>query len=199
MSDRLNVLIAIPKVPMILGFCIFVGVSEMIFKNYKILWLTVFGIIGQMLSAFAEQRPEFIVAKLHQSDHIGTWIEFEYYDFWRAPFIFEASFKGADKFNICVQLDWKSLESVACFEADEREAKIKKLMLEFSDTDRRKLATLCFLLQQKSDEITKIFHLKNANDLLAAFAERQLDFQSFGDSCTKYLMNITSIKKSPPR
>ena len=147
----------------------------MIFKECKFLWLTVFGMIGQMHAAFAQQHPEFIAAKLHQSEHRGTWIEFEYYDFWRVPFIFEATVNGStpnDKFNICVQLDWKSLESVACFESHEREATIKKLMLEFSDTDQRKLATACFLLQQKSDEITKIFRSKDANDLLAAFAER---------------------------
>ena len=148
-----------------------------------------------LLPSLRTQLIEFIAAKLHQSEHRGTWIEFEYYDFWRAPFIFEASFKGAEKFNICVQLDWKSLESVACFEAGEREAKIKKLMLEFSDTDRRKLATLCFLLRQKSDEISKIFYVKNANDLMAAFAERQLDFETFGDICTKYLMNINQHKE----
>ena len=73
-----------------------------------------------------------------------------------------------------MQLDWKSLEFCSFFEADEREAKIKKLMLEFSDTDRRKLATLCFLLRQKSDEISKIFYLKNASDLMAAFERHQI-------------------------
>ena len=30
---------------------------------------------------------------------------------------------------------------------------------------------------------------------MAAFAERQLDFQTFGDSCTKYLMNINQYKE----
>lgn len=170
----------------------------MIFKKCKFLWLTVFGMIGQMHAAFAQQHPEFIAVKLHQSEHRGTWIEFEYYDFWRVPFIFEATVNGStpnDKFNICVQLDWKSLESVACFESHEREATIKKLMLEFSETDRQKLATLCFLLTQRSDEISTILNVKDADGLGDAFAERQLDFQSFGDSCIKYLKNSSQHKE----
>ena len=158
-------------------------------KFYKFLCLSFVGLVGQMLQVFAEEGPEFIAAKLLQNEH-KAWVEFEYYDLWRFPFVFEAVFEGTGpekKFFLCIQLDWKSYESVVCFEPYEREPTIEKLLGQFSDTDRQKLATLCFLLTQKSDEISTILNVKDADGLGDAFVKRQSDFQVFGEMCTKYI------------
>jgi hypothetical protein len=96
---------------------------------YKVLSLSVFGLLVQIFSVSAEVRPEFIAAKLHQNEHRGTWVEFEYYDFWRVPFVFEATVQGIapqEKFTFCIQLDWKSVEPLACLEADEGESNNQK-------------------------------------------------------------------------